>query len=171
MATFQDALESKLADKVQAVVTDLNAVLMGEPFRVPVQWFPLAVIFIRREEPADDEGYAPQETGVEHWAYAGYVSIEVVAPDAPDMNVDAQKRGKVPSYEQVKSRMDAVRKELNAWALTIDADPVVFEAGLPTEERSVQLVLGARTTGHEDRGDSFTQRALLEFTVFSVRLR
>ena len=171
---FQDVLEGKLADMVQEVVPDLKSFVFGEPYKVPVSWFPMSVVFTRRQEPAEDREYAPQETLVEHWRYECYVSIELLQTDTSTMRLDQRTlRARVPVYDGAKDRIEAMRLRLNQWLLHIDEanEEVVANAGAEDEERATYALITSRNTGIEDRGDNFTQRAVLEFQVFTDKRR
>lgn len=169
---MQDALERHVVDLIREAQPDMKTIAIGEPWAFPTAWMPLAVVFCRSDAPANDDGYAPQETMREFFAYSFYVSVEVAIPEAVNMAPDGKGLVHVPSYEAVKERIEAIRAKLNYWQNNHDDDRVIVFPGQPDlEEASAQIVMGRRDTGQENRGESWTQRALLEFVIYTSRDR
>lgn len=171
---MQIALEEHVVALIREAIPNsetLRTIAIGEPFTFPTEWLPMATVFCRQDEPAEDEGYAPQETELAYFAYRFYVSFEVAFADAIATAPDSAGVIRVPSYGLTRFGIEAIRRRLEAWQNDHDSDQVSVFVGTDAEEQSAQILMGGRDTAVENRGDSWFQRAVVEFTVYTHRRR
>jgi hypothetical protein len=108
--TMQDRIEEKLSDLLigNHDLDGLKAIFRGEPGPVPTKLHPFAVVFLELESDANRDGYGAA-TGVRHYRYDGFISIDVTHKDAAGLMPGPTRKVAVPSYLQSKSFIQAAR--------------------------------------------------------------
>jgi hypothetical protein len=168
---MQDRIEEKLGDLLigSADLDGLKAIFRGEPGPVPTKLHPFAVVFLELESDANSDGYGAA-TGVRHYRYDGFISIDVTHKDAAGLMPGPTRKVAVPSYLQSKSFIQAARAALMEWAGpfgTLENDPVISHDG---RERTVELITENIRNGLVSRDENnYTNRASFDFHVMTTR--
>jgi hypothetical protein len=170
-STMQDRIEEKLRDLLleRTELDGLKVIFRGEPGAVPTKLHPFAVVFLELEADANADGYGAA-TGVRHYRYDGYVSIDVVHKDAAGLLPGPDRRSDVGSYLMSKSLIQAARQAIMDWAGpfgTLEGTPVV---SADTRERTVEVITENIRNGLISRDENnYTNRASFDFHVMTTR--
>lgn len=171
--TMSDRIEKKIRDLL-AASSDFDRIKVfyrGEPGFVPVKLYPFIVTFLSEENQAIGQDGFGDSTGMRHFRYDGYVSLEVLFKDTTTLMPDPSSRyADVGSYLEAKELTQAAFNAVLSWGGPsggLEADPVVSFDG---KEKTVELRSDTITNGLGRRGDNVSNRGRFAFYVYTRRL-
>jgi len=169
--TMQDRIEEKLRDLLLARedLAGLKVVFRGEPGPVPTKLHPFAVVFLELEADANSEGYGAA-TGVRHYRYDGFISVDVTHKDAAGLLPGPSRKADVQSYLASKSLIQGCRQALMEWGGPFGAledSPVI---SFDERERTVELITENIRNGLVSRDENnYTNRGSFDFHIMTTR--
>jgi len=172
--TFADRVEEKIRDLMlaSADLDELAAIFKGDPWLVPAQWHPFALVaLLVEQDPAKERGFESETGPVTYWKYEGVVQIETLGRDASGLTPVARKAD-VPSYKLTRRLVQGAKRAILAWCGPDggipDGNRIISADG---KESSLLLVVGRIENGLavQARSENVTNTGSFPFTLFTRR--